>query len=272
VLNVSQDHLDRYNNMDEYANAKARIFDGNGIQVLNRDDPKTLVMARPERRVFSFGLNAPQAESEWGLVSQGNETWLASGTAKLMPISELQVTGLHNAANMLASFSLCSGLGLPHEPLVRAAREFKGLPHRVEKIAEIDGVGFFDDSKGTNVGATVAALTGMTQKVVLIAGGEGKGQDFTPLRQAVSGHGRAVVLIGRDAKKIGDTLSKSSIPICYADSMETAVQVGFEQSQKGDAVLLSPACASFDMFRNYQHRAQVFIESVFRLKGSLGKS
>ena len=166
--------------------------------MLNREDRYSLAMAQPERRVMTFGLDAPQKPEDWGLLDGENGPWLAQGENRLMPMADLPLAGLHNAANALAALALCRAIDLPLQPLLEALREFKGLPHRVEKVAEINGVTFYDDSKGTNVGATVAALNGMPCKVVLIAGGDGKGQDFSPLAPAVSAHARAVVLIGRD--------------------------------------------------------------------------
>ena len=265
VLNVTEDHMDRYHGMEDYAAAKARIFAGNGIQVLNREDRYSLAMAQPDRRVMTFGLDAPQKPEDWGLLSGENGPWLSQGGNRLMPLADLPLAGLHNAANALAALALCRAIGLPLQPLIEALREFKGLPHRVEKVAEINAIAFYDDSKGTNVGATVAALNGMPCKVVLIAGGDGKGQDFSPLEAAVSAHARAVVLIGRDGQKIAAALAGCGVPLLTAASMEEAVLLGFEQARPGDAVLLSPACASFDMFRNYEHRAQVFIASVKKL-------
>lgn len=267
VLNVTEDHMDRYRDMDEYAAAKARIFAGNGVQVLNREDRYSLAMAKPDRRVMTFGLDAPQKPEDWGVQEGENGPWLAQGGNRLMSVADLPLAGLHNAANALAALALCRAIDLPIQPLLEALREFKGLPHRVEKVAEIHGVTFYDDSKGTNVGATVAALNGMLCKVVLIAGGDGKGQDFSPLAPAVSAHARAVVLIGRDGPIIGAALAGCGVPLLTAANMEEAVILGFEQAQSGDAVLLSPACASFDMFRNYEHRAQVFIAAVKKLEG-----
>lgn len=270
VLNLSEDHLDRYRDIAEYAAAKARIFLGNGIQVLNRNDPFSMGMALPGRRILRFGLDAPATAEDWGIAEFDGEPWLARGAVKLMPLKELRLAGLHNAANSLAALALCHAISLPCEPLLRALREFKGLPHRVQKVAEIRSVAFYDDSKGTNVGATVAALQGMAQKLVLIAGGDGKGQDFTPLREPVARRARAVVLLGRDREKIAAAIDGCGVPLFRADDMEQAVQISFAQARPNDAVLLSPACASFDMFRNYEHRAEVFVEAVRRLGKELG--
>jgi UDP-N-acetylmuramoylalanine--D-glutamate ligase len=264
-LNLSEDHLDRYASMEDYARAKARIFRGGGVQVLNRQDRWSQAMALPGRRMLTFGLDTPASERDWGLTEADGDTWLAQGGQRLMALSSLRVTGLHNAANALAALALTRAADLPYEPLLRALAGFEGLPHRVQRVADIDGVAFFDDSKGTNVGATVAALNGMRQKVVLIAGGDGKGQDFRPLKPALAGHARAVVLIGRDRERIAEAVAGSGVPLLRAADMDEAVRLSFEQASDGDAVLLSPACASFDMFRNYEHRAQAFVEAVRRL-------
>jgi len=267
VLNLSEDHLDRYAGMPDYARAKDRIFFGEGVQVLNREDPRVLEMRKADRQVFTFGLGEPWLDTDFGLREMEGELWLAQGRANLMPVSGLQVAGLHNALNALAALALCRGLNLHLDPLIEALYEFKGLPHRVQKIAEVDGVAFYDDSKGTNVGATVAALKGMKEKVVLIAGGDGKGQDFSPLRDAVAAKARAVVLIGRDREQIAAVLDPTGIQIARAGDMPEAVRTSRALAQAGDAVLLSPACASFDMFRNYEHRAQVFTDAVRALEG-----
>ncbi|OGS98948.1 MAG: UDP-N-acetylmuramoylalanine--D-glutamate ligase, partial [Gallionellales bacterium RBG_16_56_9] len=259
VLNVSEDHLDRYANMDEYAAAKARIFYGNGVQVLNRDDARCMSMALPGRRVATFGLDAPHGEHEWGVERDAGDIWLMQGGERLLRAGDLQVTGLHNVANALAALALCRAIDLPAPLLLDALRSFKGLPHRVERVAEIDGVVYYDDSKGTNVGATVAALEGLGRKAVLIAGGEGKGQNFAPLNPAVAQHARSVVLIGRDAPLIATALNGCGVPVLRAKDIQDAVQQAAQLAQSGDAVLLSPACASFDMFRNYAHRAEVFV-------------
>ena len=269
VLNLSEDHLDRYPGMQEYAAAKARIFMSGGVQILNRDDALVRAMALAGRKQITFGLEAPVTGTDFGLQPDGDDTWLVQGKYRLMKTSELAVSGLHNAANALAALALCRVAGLPLEPLLQALREFTGLPHRMEKVAELNGISFYDDSKGTNVGATVAALKGMVQTVVLIAGGDGKGQDFSPLQQPVAEHARAVVLIGRDAEKIAAAMAGCGVPLQRAATMEEAVQKSFALAQTGDAVLMSPACASFDMFRNYAHRAEVFIAAVNELADGL---
>jgi UDP-N-acetylmuramoylalanine--D-glutamate ligase len=262
VLNVSEDHMDRYTSLDAYAAAKARIFSGNGVQVVNRDDARSMAMALPGRHVVSFGLDRCPRGEDFGLC----EDELCLGRDMLMPLSALPVAGLHNAANALAALALTRALGLPMEALLRGLVHFKGLPHRVEKVTEIDGVAWYDDSKGTNVGATEAALYGMgKRRAVVILGGDGKGQDFSPLKAAVEANGRAVVLIGRDAPLIDTALAGCGVDILRAADMDEAVALAHAAAQPGDAVLLSPACASFDMYRNYAHRAEVFIDAVRRL-------
>jgi UDP-N-acetylmuramoylalanine--D-glutamate ligase len=262
VLNLSEDHMDRYPDMDVYAAAKARIFSGDGVQVLNRDDARTLAMALPGRHVVSFGLDRCARNENFGLC----ENDLCLGGDMLLPLSALPVAGLHNAANALAALALTRALRLPMEALLRGLVHFKGLPHRVEKVAEIDGVTWYDDSKGTNVGATEAALYGMgSRKAVVILGGDGKGQDFAPLKAAVAANARAVLLIGRDAPLIEAAIAGSGVAMRPAENLEQAVIMAQRLAQPGDAVLLSPACASFDMFRNYVHRAEVFVEAVNKL-------
>ncbi len=268
MLNLSEDHLDRYDGMDDYARAKARIFRGEGIQVLNRDDAWSMRMAVAGRTQVSFGLGAPARAEDFGLLRVDGELWLAQGATPLLALKELTLAGLHNAANALAALALARALDLSYAPLLTALREFKSLPHRLEKVAEIGGVAYYNDSKGTNVGATVAALAGFAElaacgaRVVLIAGGEGKGQNFAPLAEPVSRYARAVVLIGRDAALIEAALQASGVPLRRAASMEQAVAQARAGALPGDAVLLSPACASFDMFRNYPHRGEVFAANV----------
>ncbi len=265
VLNLSADHMDRYAGLHDYAAAKARIFSGPGVQVLNRDDPTVMAMALPDRMQWSFGLKVdePLAAGHFGLATRKDRLWLCEGGEALLPVDKLPIAGLHNAANALAALALCRAIGLPYEGLIPALKTFEGLPHRVQKVAEVEGRTFYDDSKGTNVGATAAALLGFTAPVVLIAGGDGKGQDFSPLREAVR-NARAVVRIGRDGPLIEAAIG-GACPVHRAESMEEAVKLAFQLSQPGDAVLLSPACASWDMFRNYVHRAEVFIAAVHKL-------
>jgi UDP-N-acetylmuramoylalanine--D-glutamate ligase len=265
VLNVTEDHLDRYDGMTDYAAAKARVFTGGGVQVLNRDDRWSRDMARAGRTLVTFGLSASRGDSEWGIAGAGMGRSLARGSTPLMPVGDLPVPGLHNAANALAACALAHAIGLPEEPMRAALRGYRGLPHRMQRVAEVAGVAFYDDSKGTNVGATVAALSGMDRPVVLIAGGDGKGQDFSPLAPAVKARARAVVLIGRDAPLIERALSGCGARVERAAGMDEAVLLALGAALPGDAVLLSPACASYDMFRDYVQRAEAFVAAVRRL-------
>jgi UDP-N-acetylmuramoylalanine--D-glutamate ligase len=269
MLNLSEDHLDRYPGMPEYAAAKARVFAGDGVQVLNRGDPRSMAMRIPGRRVVTFGLDAAREREDFGILRISGQPWLAKGATPLIATSELQLAGMHNAANALAALALCCGIGLRCAPVLDALRTFPGLPHRVQRVGEIEGVVYYDDSKGTNVGSTVAALDGFARqfgasgrRVVLVAGGDGKGQDFAPLRDAVAGAARAVVLIGRDAPRIAAALDGTGIPVVRAATMVEAVERAAGAAQRGDAVVLSPACASFDMFANYTQRGEAFAAAV----------
>jgi UDP-N-acetylmuramoylalanine--D-glutamate ligase len=253
MLNLTEDHLDRYAGLEEYAAAKARIFAEAKVQVLNRDDPRSLAMALPGRNVITFGLDG---EGDFGL--RGNV--LVCRGVPLLPVSELRIHGSHNVANALAACALASTLGIQTSRLATGLRSFAGLPHRVERIAVRRGVEWYDDSKGTNVGATIAALKGLGKKAILILGGEGKGQDFAPLAPVVREHATAVLLIGRDAPLIEAALS--SVRSETLKTLESAVRRAAELAQPGEAVLLSPACASFDMFRDYKHRGEVFAAAV----------
>ncbi|MES2563543.1 MAG: UDP-N-acetylmuramoyl-L-alanine--D-glutamate ligase, partial [Pseudomonadota bacterium] len=233
VLNVTEDHLDRYDGIEAYAAVKARIFEGDGIQTLNRADSRSMSMARAGRTCVTFGPDAPRHEREWGIT---DDAMLARGRDRLLSMNRLPVAGSHNALNALAALALGDAIGLPMASMLEGVQRFKGLPHRLEKVGEIRDVTFFDDSKGTNVGATVAALSGMNTPVVLIAGGEGKGQDFSPLAAAVSAHARSVVLIGRDADRIEAALSGCAVPIHRASTLEDAIACAYAQSQRHDVV------------------------------------
>ena len=310
VLNVTQDHLDWHGTMKAYGAAKARIYGKHAVMVINRDDPAVLAMVpEPEviksgvkgrpakvlhRQVVNFGLDAPQRPGDFGLVVESGMSWLvraleADPTLKrkkgdeeeiilqrLMPADALRIRGRHNASNALAALALATAVGCPLAPMLHGLREYRGEPHRVEHVASVAGIDAIDDSKGTNVGATVAALHGLGAdlspgKLVLILGGDGKGQDFAPLVDPVGRYARAVALIGRDGPALQDTLSSlrhadGEAPTLQGhDSLEAATRWAFEQAKPGDAVLLSPACASLDMFRNYGHRAQVFVDTVREL-------
>jgi UDP-N-acetylmuramoylalanine--D-glutamate ligase len=265
VLNVSEDHLDRYADLSQYSDAKARIFTGCGVQVLNRDDARCMGMMRAECKTITFGLNEPGTADDFGIEDVDGDVWLKQGKQRLLKAGEMQVAGLHNVANALAALALCRVIDIPMPDLIGGLRSFKGLPHRVERVAEIGGITYYDDSKGTNVGATIAALKGLGCKAVLIAGGQGKGQNFAPLNQIVSRHARAVVLIGSDAPMIAVALEGCGVKVVRAKDMSDAVHQAARLAQSGDVVLLSPACASFDMFYNYKHRAEVFVQAVQEL-------
>jgi UDP-N-acetylmuramoylalanine--D-glutamate ligase len=262
VLNVTQNHLDRYRGIEEYAAAKARIFAGGGEQILNRGDARSLAMAIPGRIVQTFGDGIPQGEHEWGLVERKGATWLARGGALLLAANELALVGRHNALNALAALALASTVAKIDAKVLAALAAFRGLPHRMERVAEIAGVLFVNDSKGTTVAASLAALEGIGRPAVLIAGGEGKGQDFAPLKPAVEAHCRAVILLGRDAPAIAAALSGATPAVEFAPVLEVAVARAIARARNGDAVLLSPACASLDMFRDYVERGERFKAAV----------
>ena len=265
VLNISEDHLDRYAGMDEYAAAKARVFDGCATMILNRDDERSAWLKRMGRHCVSFGLDPAPSEADYGI----DAGWIARGGQRLIELGELRIAGLHNAANAMAALALCEAIGVEPARLLAGLASFAGLPHRVEHVAEIGGVAYFDDSKGTNVGATQAALQGLGRKVAVILGGEGKDQDFSPLRLTLARHARAVALIGRDASIIASAVEGCGVPVRFCSDMSDAVRWCAQQCQPGDAVLLSPACASFDMYRNSAHRAEVFTDAVRALEKEL---
>ena len=301
VLNLTQDHLDWHGDMAAYGAAKARIFGQQGLLVLNREDPAVMAMLpepvraklqKPQWRAHvSFGADVPQRPGDWGIETVNGMTWLvraleADETRKrrknedeeihiqrLMPADALRIRGRHNALNALAALALASSTGAPLAPMLYGLREYQGEPHRVEPVGMVREVEFIDDSKGTNVGATVAALQGLgaDRRLVVILGGDGKGQDFTPLVEPVQRHARAVVLIGQDADRLQAALADSGVDLCRASSLPEAVQLAFERAQPGDAVLLSPACASMDMFRHYAHRAEVFVQAVQALAQQEGE-
>ena len=300
VLNVTQDHLDWHGDMDAYVAAKARIFGRSTFMLLNRDDPRVMAMLPPPVKVrlrpaqvrphSTFGAGEPQRPGDYGIETVNGMAWLvraaeADETIKrrkgeevelyiqrLMPLDALRIRGRHNATNALAALGLAVAAGCSLAPMLHGLREYRGEPHRVESIAVVNDVEYFDDSKGTNVGATAAALAGLgaERKLVVILGGEGKGQDFSPLAEPVSRHARAVVLIGKDAPLIRSALQASQVALLDAASMQEAVSLAAAQAHTGDAVLMSPACASFDMFDNYEHRAQVFCDAVQALAQEQG--
>ncbi|MBI3284047.1 MAG: UDP-N-acetylmuramoyl-L-alanine--D-glutamate ligase [Burkholderiales bacterium] len=292
VLNITQDHLDWHGDLAAYCADKARIFGAQTVQVLNRDDVLVMAMAKPLSTVVGFGVHAPEQAGDLGILNEHGMLWLAAASAaeetsnagrrrkkeiaeapptvtRLMPADALQIRGQHNASNALAALALCRAIGLPFAPLLHGLREYKGEPHRVELVASIAGVDYVDDSKGTNVGATVAALKGLGissaaqhKRIILIAGGEGKGQDFAPLADPVARHAKAVLLIGKAADDIRQALLRVDVLLQDYATLERAVEAAAAMALDGDIVLLSPACASLDMFRNYAHRAQVFVDAV----------
>lgn len=262
VLNISADHMDRYDSVQAYANAKRKIFDHAQTCVVNLDDPMVVAMVNGAN-VVGFTLGAP-SQNQYGVLNQGGLAVLAKGKDVILPVSELKIAGAHNQANALAAIALGDAIGLPRAAMIHVLRTFPGLPHRTQLVADHKGVRWYDDSKGTNVGATIAAVKGMPGPVVLIAGGDGKGQDFSELAPALAGKVRAVVLIGRDAPAI-DTAVKSVVTTVFAETMADAVERCATLAQRGDQVLLSPACASFDMFKNYHHRGEVFCAEVKRV-------
>lgn len=260
VLNLSEDHLDRHGSMDAYALAKARIYNNCEFAVFNRDDARVVSMCNGSH---SFGLGVP-GHDEYGLRRVDGKSWIARGEQPLIALAELRIAGRHNAANAMAALALAEAAGLPQAACLQALREFEGLPHRCQWVAERGGVIYLDDSKGTNVGATVAALDGLPGPVVWLAGGQGKGQDFSPLRPVLAAKGRAALLFGEDAAQIAAVL-EGALPIERSDTLQQAVQRAAELAQPGDRVLLSPACASLDQFRNYIERGQCFADAVREL-------
>lgn len=258
VLNISPDHMDRYDSIWSYAEAKRRIFHGTGVQLLNQDDPLVSAMAQHERTKHWFGL---QADAEYGVLQHAGQAYLAHQQRPLLACSELRISGAHNWANALAALALGDAAGLPRSAMLDSLRQFAGLAHRCQWVGAAADVRWYDDSKGTNVGATLAAVQGFSEPLILIAGGDGKGQDFAPLAAALVGKVRAVVLIGQDAALI-EAAIQQRVPVYHAHDLPAAVQHAARLAHAGDSVLLSPACASLDMFRNYEHRGQVFAEAV----------
>jgi UDP-N-acetylmuramoylalanine--D-glutamate ligase len=259
VLNLTADHLDRYRDLAEYGAAKARIFERCGTAVVNADDAFVMRMPRPDQQVRRFSV--ADAEAEYALLRRDGRPWLAVDGEPLLAVADLRIAGSHNAANALAALALGDGCGLPRPAMLDVLRRFTGLPHRAQWVAERRGVRYVDDSKGTNVGATLAAVAGFDGPLVLIAGGDGKGQDFAPLAAAFRGKVRAVVLIGRDAPAIATALA-GVCAIERAATLPDAVVMAAELARPGDTVLLSPACASLDMFRDYAERGLVFAAAV----------
>ena len=266
VLNISADHMDRYPSLEAYAATKASLLRGAEVALLNRDDPRVAAMAGLAGRDIGFSLGVPRSAADYGLLERDGATWLARGDEPLMWTDELPLAGGHNLANALAALALAEVAGLPLAPCLGALRAFRGLAHRTVLVAEWRGVRWFDDSKGTNPGATVAALRGLIDpagpgRAVLIAGGDGKGADFGELAETIGHTARAVILIGRDGPRIDGAIA-GRVPTQLARDMDEAVRLAALVALPGDAVLLSPACASFDMFDNYEHRGRVFVAAV----------
>ena len=259
--------MDRYSGLAAYHLAKHRIFRGAEQVVVNRDDALSRPLVADELPTFTFGLSRPDFKG-FGLVQQDGESWLAFEFEPLMPTRELKMRGAHNQSNALAALALGHAAGVPMQPMLETLRRFAGLPHRCQWVGEHAGVSFFDDSKATNVGAALAAINGLGAdidgKLVLIAGGDGKGADFKPLSQPVERYCRAAVLLGRDADKVAAALP-NSLDTTQVDSIEAAVQLAAAKAQPGDIVLLSPACASLDMFKNFEERGRLFADAVGRL-------
>ena len=299
VLNLTQDHLDWHGSMQAYGAAKERIFAQKTVRVLNREDESVMHMASPSATVVTFGTDEPSEPGAFGLHTDRGIQWLSVKTPldeavtgksrkktgppeyvvqHLMPTDDLLIRGQHNASNALAALALCRAIHLPFAPLLQALRDYRGEPHRVETVATVGGVTYIDDSKGTNVGATVAAVKGLGEsgvsagrKIILIAGGLGKDQDFSPMAQVVSRYVGAVMLIGKDAARIRQALADTGVELADCDSLEQAVSRAAGYARNGDIVLLSPACASMDMFRDYAHRSEVFVSEVHRLHGICGE-
>ena len=310
VLNITEDHLDWHGSLAAYTKAKAGIFGAQALMLLNRDDPQVMAMKpaqvtvkvsgrnrqQPARPYATFGLDAPTRSGDWGIEAVNGMEWLVRALAldetrkrgraadaedevyfqRMMPVDALRIRGRHNAANALAALALATSTGAALGAMLHGLREYRGEPHRVEPVGILDDVEYFDDSKGTNVGAALAAITGLgaDRRLVVILGGDGKGQDFSPLTEALVRHARAVVLIGRDAPLIratvGEAMAQAQLPLLEAASLPDAVAQAAEHAQPGDAVLMSPACASLDMFDNYVHRARVFVAAVAELAADRG--
>ncbi|MDB5892286.1 MAG: UDP-N-acetylmuramoylalanine--D-glutamate ligase [Polaromonas sp.] len=291
ILNITQDHLDWHETLPAYAAAKANVFGTSGIMLLNRDDARVMsalpapVKGKQLRSYATFGSDEPRRAGDYGIETVNGMAWLVRAAEadetfrrkkgeeielhiqRLMPLDALRIRGRHNACNALAALALASAAGCGLAAMLHALRDYRGEPHRVESVAVVHDVEYFDDSKGTNVGATVAALAGLgsERKLVVILGGEGKGQDFSPLADPVARYARAAILIGRDAPLIQAALKDTAVSLLHAPSMQQAVAQAAAHARPGDAVLMSPACASFDMFSNYEHRAQVFCDAVREL-------
>ncbi|KTD22193.1 UDP-N-acetylmuramoylalanine--D-glutamate ligase [Legionella lansingensis] len=268
ILNVTPDHLDRHHTLEAYTQSKQRIYRNAAFLLYNRDDELTQPLpAYQQANRFNYGLNSPQSNN-WGIVEQNGINYLARGEDCFLEVDKLHIKGKHNWQNALAACALASAAGIDRQYIVSVLQSFSGLPHRCQWVRTLDNVDWINDSKGTNIGATISAISGiggsMQGKIVLIAGGQGKGADFTPLRTPVTDYVRTVVLIGEDADKIANALD-DVVPVLRASSLDGAVTLAKQQAKPGDVVLLSPACASFDMFRDFNHRGEAFSHLVGNL-------
>ena len=262
LLNLSADHLDRYDDLEDYLAAKARVWRGHGVVIANHDDERVRAAVPVGRSVRWFSLGVPPGAEDYGLIEHDGECWLSRGRERLLPQSVLRIAGQHNVANALAALALGTAAGLPDPPMLAVLASFRGLPHRMEWVAEVAGVHYYNDSKATNVGATVAAVSGLHAPYVVILGGDGKGQDFAPLAAALHGHARAAVVLGRDGPRIAETLAAAGVPWTSAEDLPSAVRAAARTAVPGDLVLLSPACSSLDQFENFEARGRVFAEAV----------
>jgi len=261
ILNVSPDHMDRYPDINAYVQAKARIFHGQGVAVVNRDDPINATYALSGRRLLSFGISEPQGDDEFGLIEHQGKVWLARGKHRIMLREQVPLFGSHNLINVLAAMALASVAGVTPQQMVTTVSRFKGLPHRTELVSDHRGIRWVNDSKATNVGATLAALNGTEASVIWIAGGDAKAADFSPIRNVVSQRVRAAVLFGKDADAIAEAI-QGLTPCHRASTLREAVSTAARLAQVGDVVLFSPACASLDMFENFEQRGEVFRQLV----------
>jgi UDP-N-acetylmuramoylalanine--D-glutamate ligase len=270
VLNISPDHMDRYQSLEDYAAAKKRIFSGDGQMILNSDDPLVMAMVQANRTTVCYGLS-DSIENKFSVRDLKNEMYLCHGNDKLISTSALKIHGVHNVSNALGALALGDAIGLPMCSMLEVLKEFSGLPHRCQWLANIKGVDWYNDSKGTNVGASCAAIEGLAKKqqqLILIGGGDGKQADFAPLARTIQAHVQIVILIGKDAPLIDKALAVDTDRY-FATSMEAAVNIAAGLAQQGDLVLLSPACGSVDMYQDYQHRGEMFGQAVRALMEGL---
>lgn len=262
-LNISEDHMDRYENVAGYIAAKQRVFNSAQVAVVNRDDIASQPQKKPDVEI-SFGLSAPAA-GEFGLREESGETYLAYGAQLLLPVNRLKIRGSHNYANALSALAIGTAMNLPMDPMLSALQAYPGLEHRCQWLRQVHGVDWYNDSKATNVGAALAAIEGLgadnAGKLVLIAGGDGKGADFSSLKEPVAQFCRAVIVLGRDGERVAQALG-GAVLIERVTSIEEAVQVAAQCAQAGDSVLLAPACASLDMFKSFEERGDVFAQAV----------